>query len=120
MVPHLFARRTPRWPNVNLYSSTTNKLGSIISNTNESQVAPVLKSRFENLELESIRRSQLMNKALFRFAGILKASPLKDTTSDHRNTQEHLSREQQILWETDGRFGVSCQCRGGLVDWIGA
>jgi hypothetical protein len=83
-------------------------------------VAPVLKSQFENLELElSIQRSQLMNKALFRFAGILKSSPLKDTTSDHCNTQEHLSREQQMLWEMDGRFGASW-CRGGLVDWIGA
>ena len=60
-----------------------------------------------------------MNKALFRFAGILKASPLKYTTSDNHNTQEHLSREQQMLWKTDGRFGVSW-CRGGLVDWIGA
>jgi hypothetical protein len=84
-------------------------------------VAPVLKSRFENLELElSIRRSQSTNKALFRFAGILKASPLKDTTSDHYNTQEHQSRGQQMLSEMQRRFGVSCQCRGGLVDWIGA
>jgi len=60
-----------------------------------------------------------MNKALFRFAGILKASPLKDTTSDHHKTQGHPSREQQMLWEMDGRFGDSW-CRGGLVDWIGA
>jgi len=49
----------------------------------------------------------------------LKASPLKDTTSDHHKTQGHPSREQQMLWETDGRFGDSW-CRGGLVDWIGA
>jgi len=58
------------------------------------------------------------NKALLRFSGILKSSPLKDTMSDHRNTQGYLSKEQQMLWEMDRRFGVS-RCRGGLdgLDW---
>ena len=71
-------------------------------------MAPVLKSWFENLELElSIRRLQSMNQALCQVAGIFKSSPLKDTKSDHHNTQGPLSREHQNAlgdgWEVWGQ-----------------
>ena len=83
-------------------------LGLTNSNTNKSQVAPVLKSWFKNLELElSIWHSQSTNQALYQVAGIFKSSPLKDTKSNHHNTQGHLSREHQNAlgdgWEVWGQ-----------------
>ena len=83
-------------------------LGLINSNTNELQVAPVLKSQFKNLELElSIWHLQSTNQALCQVAGIFKSSPLKDAKSDHHNTQGRLSREHQNAlgdgWEVWGQ-----------------
>jgi len=91
---------------------------SIYFNTNESQVAPVLKAKKSGIGTQYSMFAISTNKALLRFSGILKSSPLKDTMSDHRNTQGYLSKEQQMLWEMDRRFGVS-RCRGGLdgLDW---